>query len=113
MVVAHHSFLLTELGRSRGLVGRSDLALQHLRRRADLLLGGHTHLAYSGIVDGLVVAQSGTALSNRLKGEPNSYNLIEAQGDWITIMVRRWVGDRFDTHQWTSYARDGHVWSTV
>ena len=113
VVVAHHPFLLTHLGRTRGLVGRSQLALQHLRRRADLLLGGHIHLAYSGVVHGLVVAQSGTAFSSRLKGEPNSYNLIEADGDQMSISTLRWNGDRFDTHQRTGYARDGHEWRTV
>ncbi|WP_211588732.1 metallophosphoesterase family protein [Allorhizocola rhizosphaerae] len=112
VVVAHHPFLLTEPGRYRGLVGRSRLALQHLHRRADLLLGGHIHLAYSGVVSGLVIAQCGTAFSDRLKGEPNSYNLIEAEGDRMTVSIRRWDGDRFDTHQRTEYVRDGHEWRT-
>ncbi|GIF97168.1 metallophosphoesterase [Catellatospora citrea] len=110
VVVAHHPFLLTPPGRNRGLVGRSKLALRHLRRRADLLLGGHIHLAYSGVVDGLVVAQSGTAFSDRLKGEPNSYNLIEADGDRLSVSTRRWDGARFDTHLRTDYVRDGHEW---
>ncbi|HZM77084.1 MAG TPA: metallophosphoesterase [Candidatus Limnocylindrales bacterium] len=113
VVVAHHPFLLTQPGRNRGLVGRSQLALQHLRCRADLLLGGHIHLAYSGVVNGLVVAHSGTAFSDRLKGEPNSYNLIEADGDQMTISTRRWDGDRFNTHQRTDYARDGHEWRMI
>jgi 3',5'-cyclic AMP phosphodiesterase CpdA len=112
VVVAHHPFLLTEPGRNRGLVGRSALALRHLRRRADLVLGGHVHMAYSGVVDGLVVAQSGTAVSDRLKGgEPNSYNLIEAEGDRITVSTRRWDGDRFDTHERTGYSRAGGEWA--
>ncbi len=110
VVVAHHPFLLTPPARGRGLVGRSGLALRHLRRRADLLLGGHIHLAYSGVVDGLVVAQSGTACSDRLKGEPNSYNLIESDGERLTVSTRRWTGDRFDTHERAAYARDGHGW---
>jgi 3',5'-cyclic AMP phosphodiesterase CpdA len=113
VVVAHHPFLLTESGRRRGLVGRSRLAVQLLRRRADLLLGGHIHLAYSGIVDGLVVAQCGTAFSDRLKGEPNSYNLIEAEGDRLTISIRRWDGARFGTYHRTDYAREGHEWSAL
>lgn len=112
VVVAHHPFLLTEPGHKRGLVGGSEFALQRLRRRADLLLGGHIHLAYSGVVNGVVVAQSGTAFSDRLKGEPNSYNLIEAVDDRVTISTRRWDGDRFDTHQRADYTRDGHEWST-
>ncbi|GAB7045957.1 metallophosphoesterase family protein [Catenuloplanes indicus] len=111
VVIAHHPFLLTDAVRSRGLVGRSALALRHLRHRADLLLGGHIHLAYSGIVDGLVVAQCGTAVSNRLKGEPNSYNLIDATGDRLTIAIRRWTDDRFETFESHEYVRDGHEWS--
>ncbi|MET7424732.1 metallophosphoesterase [Dactylosporangium sp. NPDC005555] len=110
VLVAHHPFLLTAAGRARGLVGRSGPALRHLRRRADLLLGGHIHLAYSGVVDGLVVAQSGTAFSDRLKGEPNSYNLIEATGDRLTVTIRRWDGDRFDAANRTAYRRDDHEW---
>ncbi|ONH26394.1 metallophosphoesterase family protein [Pseudofrankia asymbiotica] len=113
VLVAHHPFLLTRSAGNRGLVGRSDVALRQLHGRADLLLGGHLHMAYSGVADGLVVAQCGTAVSDRLKGEPNSYNLIEADGDQLTISTRRWTGDRFDTHQRTVYARDGHTWSTV
>ncbi|MEV4512382.1 metallophosphoesterase [Dactylosporangium sp. NPDC049525] len=113
VLIAHHPFLLTPSAQARGLVGRSDLALRHLRRRADLLLGGHIHLAYSGVVDGLVVAQSGTACSNRLKGEPNSYNLIEADGDQLTVSTRRWNGERFATHQRTGYTRAGHEWRTA
>jgi 3',5'-cyclic AMP phosphodiesterase CpdA len=113
VVVAHHPFLLTHPGRYRGLVGRSGLALQRLRQRADLLLGGHIHLAYNGVVGGLVVSQSGTAFSNRLKGEPNSYNLIEAAGDQMIVSVRRWDGSRFETHERTAYARDGHEWTTA
>lgn len=110
VVIAHHPFLLTEAALGRGLVGSSAAALRHLRHRADLLLGGHIHLAYSGVVDGLVVAHCGTAFSNRLKGEPNSYNLIEAEGDRLTVTIRRFDGTRFDTHEQTAYVRAGHEW---
>ncbi|MEU0563089.1 metallophosphoesterase [Dactylosporangium sp. NPDC006015] len=113
VLVAHHPFLLTAAGRARGLVGRSGPALRHLRGRADLLLGGHVHLAYSGLVDGLVVAQSGTAFSDRLKGEPNSFNLIEATGDQLTVTARRWSGDRFESGRHDAYIRDNHRWRTI
>jgi 3',5'-cyclic AMP phosphodiesterase CpdA len=111
VLVAHHPFLLEPQAGSHGLVGRSELALRQLRRRADLLLGGHLHLAYSGVTDGLVVAQSGTTLSNRLRGEPNSYNLIEASGERITVEIRQWNGDRFDTHGRSAYVRRDLDWS--
>lgn len=110
VVVAHHPFLLTDPGRRRGLIGRSALAMRRLHRRADLLLGGHIHLAYSGVVDGTVVAHCGTTFSNRLKGEPNSYNLIEAAGDRLTVSIRRWDGTSFETHQRDRYTRGPDGW---
>ncbi|BEL05280.1 metallophosphoesterase [Actinoplanes sichuanensis] len=113
VLIAHHPFLLTEAGLHRGLVGRAPLALRRLRRKADLLLGGHIHLGYSGVVDGLVVAQSGTAFSDRLKGEPNSYNLVEADGDRLAVTVRRWGGARFDTHDRREYTRTERQWSAL
>jgi 3',5'-cyclic AMP phosphodiesterase CpdA len=113
LVVTHHPFLLTSQGKGRGLVGRSDLALRHLHRRADLLLGGHVHMAYNDVVDGMVVAQSGTAISNRLKGEPNSYNLIETDRDQLTVTTRRWTGNGFAAAATKHYRRDGHDWSVV
>lgn len=110
VLVAHHPFLLARDAGGHGLVGRSELALGQLRQRADLLLGGHLHLAYSGVADGLVVAQSGTALSNRLRGEPNSYNLIESDGDRLSVSTRRWDRDRFETCQRRDYARHDLDW---
>jgi 3',5'-cyclic AMP phosphodiesterase CpdA len=110
VVVAHHPFLLTDAGRSRGVVGGSGPALRRLRHRADLLLGGHVHLGYSGVVAGLVVAQSGTAFSSRLKGEPNGYNLIDADDARLTVTTLRWVDSCFEEYQRSEYVRDGHEW---
>ncbi len=110
VVVAHHPFLLTDAGRSRGLVGGSTAALRRLRHRADLLLGGHVHLGYSGVVDGLVVAQSGTAFSNRLKGEPNGYNLIDADDNRLTVTMLRAGDNGFEAYERDEYLRDGREW---
>lgn len=115
VVVAHHPFLLTPTSLRRGLVGRVALALQQLNRRADLVLGGHIHLAYSGVVDGIVVAQSGTAISDRLKGEPNSYNLIDADHDQLIVRTRHWDGASFISATTRHYQRrrDDHNWHLV
>jgi predicted phosphodiesterase len=75
------------------------MALRQVRGRVDLPLGGHIHLAYSGVVEDVVVTHPGTASSNRLEGEPNSYNLIEADGERVTVLNRRWDGNRFGTHE--------------
>lgn len=111
VVIAHHPFLLTPAGLRRGLVGRSALALRRLNRRADLLLGGHIHLAYSDVVGGMVVAQSGTAISDRLKGEPNSYNVIDIVGDELTVETRLFDGATFAAATLHRYRRrDRHDW---
>ena len=111
VVVTHHPFLLTPAGQRRGLVGRSAVALDQLRRRVDLLLGGHIHLAYSDVVDEIVVAQSGTAISNRHKGEPNSYNLIDAEGAALAVRTRQWDGTGYATVATRRYrCRPGGGW---
>jgi 3',5'-cyclic AMP phosphodiesterase CpdA len=106
VLVTHHPFLLTKASRLRGMVGRSALALERLRRRCDLLLGGHTHLSYCGAAGGMVVAQSGTAFSNRLKGEPNGYNLIDADGPRLTVTTLQWDGTKFAPAQRSTFERD-------
>lgn len=111
IVVAHHPFLITDAGEHRGVIGRAKLALPHLLASGvDLLLGGHVHLAYSGVADGVVVAQTGTAVSSRLKGEPNSYNRIRASGEAIEIEIREWHDTAFRTRTTTHYARDAGQW---
>jgi hypothetical protein len=58
----------------------------------------------------LVVAQSATAFSSRLKGEPNGYNVIDADDARLAVTVLRWVETGFETYQRTQYVRDGQKW---
>ncbi|MHB1676825.1 MAG: metallophosphoesterase family protein [Sulfuriferula sp.] len=96
IVVAHHPFLLTPASTGRHTIARADIALPRwLKANVDLILGGHVHLAYCGVVDGIVVAQTGTSLSSRLKGEPNSFNRIRAASDSIEIDNMVWQGRNF------------------
>lgn len=96
IVVAHHPFLLTEASAHRRTISRGKLALPRLlKAEVDLILGGHVHLAFSGVVDGIVVAQTGTSVSSRLKGEPNSYNRIRADKEVIEIDNMVWQESRF------------------
>lgn len=110
VIVAHHPFLVPGSERARGLVGGSVTALRRLRDCADLLLGGHLHVGYSGVVSGLVVAQSGTAVSDRLKGEPNSYNLIDADESRLTVTTMHDTESGFDVHTVGRYVRDADGW---
>jgi 3',5'-cyclic AMP phosphodiesterase CpdA len=102
ILVAHHPLLLTAAGAHRRLVGRSALALARLRETGlDLALGGHVHLGYAGIADGVVVAHAGTGVSSRLVGEHNGFNVIIGDPDFLSVEHWRWRGQ--------VYAPDGAV----
>lgn len=111
IVVAHHPFLLTEASAHRRTISRGKQALPRLLKAdVDLILGGHVHLAFSGVVDGIVVAQTGTSLSSRLKGEPNSYNRIRADGENIEIDNMTWQNHGFTCQGTARFRRIEGVW---
>lgn len=112
IVVAHHPFLLTEASAHRRTISRGKLALPRLLKAdVDLILGGHVHLAFSGVVDGIVVAQTGTTLSSRLKGEPNSYNRIRADDAVIEIDNMIWQQSQFIRSGTARFHKREGVWA--
>jgi len=114
ILVAHHPFLLTAASEHRRTISRADVALPRLLgAEVDLLLGGHVHLAYSGVVGGVVVAQTGTSVSSRLKGEPNSYNFIRVDAALIAIDNRVWNGRNFTSDTVTNYRRVESQWQSA
>ncbi len=111
VVVAHHPFLLTDASEHRKTILRAHVALPRLLgANVDLLLGGHVHLAYSGVVGGVVVAQTGTSLSSRLKGEPNSFNRIRASEHAIEIENVVWKDRAFASAGTTRYLKSEEGW---
>jgi 3',5'-cyclic AMP phosphodiesterase CpdA len=112
VIVAHHPLLFpTEpmLQRTKR-VKRADEALETFARLGvRLVLSGHFHLSYvrkheskaasregepvglsKSTVAPILVAQASSAISTRLRGEPNAYNLIDIDKGQITVTVREW-----------------------
>ncbi|NEX19497.1 metallophosphoesterase [Thiorhodococcus mannitoliphagus] len=114
ILIAHHPFLLSAAMRRRGLVGRANRALSGLRSaRIDLILGGHLHQGYAGIAGGMVVAQAGTAISSRHKGEPNAFNRIEASPHRIQIDAMHWDGVGFAVARRSLFRRPVLDWTAT
>ncbi|HET9483097.1 MAG TPA: metallophosphoesterase family protein [Xanthomonadales bacterium] len=108
VLVAHHPFLLDEAARHRGLVGGAHDAMATLQRaRVDLVLGGHVHMGYADTVGGIVVAQSGTTFSDRLKGEAQGFNLIDASRSRMVVEHYRAEGHAFERDEIAVFERRG------
>lgn len=119
VVVTHHPFIPPPDDDGIRLVGRSEKALEIIDKcYIDLLLAGHLHVQYSGdvqpyypkAVGSTIVAQAGTAISQRVREEPNAYNLIYVNETNIDINVRVWDGNRFNGEETTSYDKTEGGW---
>lgn len=119
VLVTHHS-LIRARSQVRGKpFGRHPLALAALRGAGVRLhLAGHFHQGFSDDVrqhhrtydHSIVVAQAGTALSRRLRGEPNAFNLVRAEGRDLAIELHAWDGDAFRRQAVTEYRLGRNGW---
>lgn len=118
IVVTHHPFIPPPEDVGIKLVGRSIKALRIIDKcYIDLLLAGHLHNGYSGDVRtfypkrerSVIVVQAGTAISNRIREEPNSYNLIRVEHHKMEITERTWDGNTFINSHSTIYTKSGDL----
>lgn len=100
VVVLHHNVLKGRLSRRWGLA-RPEGALDALAvMGAEVVCGGHDHEERVEAVSrpgGRFLVSGANTLSSRMRGHrPSSCNVIEADGD--TVTVRAWVFDRGAFH---------------
>ena len=101
ILVTHHPFDLPEPSNPHLLIGHSRRAVERLAPVVDILLAGHVHLSSTGSTStrykmqghAMAFIQAGTAISDRNKGEANSFNVVETgpadNGD-KRVMVHRY-----------------------
>ena len=103
IVVTHHPFDLPPGVVGDRVVLRAESAMKTLAQvPVDMLLAGHFHAASTTRTttrykienfSALIVA-SGTPISTRERGQPNSLNVIEINAPTITITQHRWEATR-------------------
>jgi 3',5'-cyclic AMP phosphodiesterase CpdA len=120
VLVAHHPFSPPE-GRPReALVGRAAAALAALSGCGlDLVLTGHLHREFTGDLAGHTLARSalalhaGSAVSRRLRGEANSYNLVRIRGPRVEAELRVFDGGAFRGVRTSRFLRTGAGWVAI
>lgn len=111
VVVMHHPLVAPEHRPNQKLVGRARRAAERFARAgADMVLTGHLHTvtvadlqsAYPDIGRSIRSFQGGTSLSDRLRGEPNSFRVFRWEPPDLRTELFEWAGRRFqrtDEHE--------------
>lgn len=119
IVVTHHPFIPPPNDNLADLLNKAQLAVDVIDPCGiDLLLAGHLHHGYTGDIRkhypsserSIIVAQAGTAISNRIREEPNSYNVIYVDEDWFEVGVRVFKGTNFVEKQRIKYNYINKQW---
>ena len=104
VLVTHHPlFALTVGDELQSAIGRQEMALDAIEEAGvDVLLAGHNHQASVNSARDLVtraggalVVQAGTATSTRVRGQDQSFNLLDIAGSRVVLTVYSWGGEDY------------------
>jgi 3',5'-cyclic AMP phosphodiesterase CpdA len=121
IVVTHHPFDLPPGIEGDRVVLRARLAMKILAQiPVDMLLAGHFHVAgtthatarYKIDNYSALIVASGTTISTRGRGQPNSFNVIQIESPNVTITQYQWRSERgaFDLFSTERFVRSGNGW---
>ncbi|MGH2706388.1 MAG: metallophosphoesterase family protein [Actinomycetota bacterium] len=87
--IHHHLVPVPGTGRERNIVtDAGDLLAQLTTLDIDLIVSGHKHVPFFWGVNGILIANSGTCSTKRLRGlTPSSWNEIEIDATTIKVFV--------------------------
>ena len=118
IIVTHHPFDLPLSGEG-AIVGRARMAMAGFARcGVDLFLSGHLHVSHTGPMAtryqisgySALIVEAGTAVSSRVRGEFNSWNLLHVEPERVEVQRFTWNGGRFSVSANSSYQRGPAGW---
>lgn len=128
ILVTHHPFDLPEAQGHRLIVGHARRSINRLAPLVDILMAGHIHLSSTGSTaaryktqgHAIAFVQAGTAVSNRNKGETNSFNSLRVTGakeggKAVTVDRFTWRKEEgeFHCHCSTAFRLESEGWAQV
>jgi 3',5'-cyclic AMP phosphodiesterase CpdA len=95
-VIHHHLVAIPGTGRERNTINDAGDVLAELSQLGvDIVLSGHKHVPYFWGISGLLICNSGTATTKRLRGlTPSSWNELEIDAHEIRVYLHYEDGRR-------------------
>jgi 3',5'-cyclic-AMP phosphodiesterase len=95
-VIHHHLVAIPGTGRERNTINDAgDVLAELVNIGVDMVLSGHKHVPYFWGISGLLICNSGTATTKRLRGlTPSSWSEIEVGGEAIKVYLHYEDGRR-------------------
>jgi len=95
LVVHHHILAVPGTGRDTNILRDAGDVMALLREvGVDLVLAGHRHVPYFWSISGVRVLHSGTAASERIRGDVGpSYNVVEFGPEKVEVTLRDFGAD--------------------